>query len=228
VKKHGVVEAKLLGSLLVQDNTEERIVDFDSAVVFDETELPQFVHEHIYTGASCPDHSRQSLLRYLRQYLFWLVLLAISREHQQSPRQPFLNGIEELIDQVLLDSDVSSQHIGDEAVGKLVFPVEHPKHFLFFNYKYRGRCNRGRRCHANHLARQAAFSQKITRAKNRDNSFFTGLIHDSKLHAAFLDVHDILGRVALREDGFLPLKLADLSSDACRAEKRFHIERNSS
>jgi hypothetical protein len=34
-------------NLLVQNNTKKGIVDFDSAVVFDKTELPEFVHEQI-------------------------------------------------------------------------------------------------------------------------------------------------------------------------------------
>jgi hypothetical protein len=34
-------------SLLVQDNTQEGIVDVDLAVVFDEAQFPEFVHEKI-------------------------------------------------------------------------------------------------------------------------------------------------------------------------------------
>jgi hypothetical protein len=52
--------------------------------------------------------------------------------------------------------------VGYEAVGKLVFPVEHANHFVFLNYEQGGGCNRGRRRHANGLARKAPFSQKIT------------------------------------------------------------------
>ena len=73
-------------------------MDVESAVVPNEAQFPEFIHEHIDSGASCPDHSRQSLLRYFRQHLLWLILLAIARKHQQSPRKPFLNGIKELID----------------------------------------------------------------------------------------------------------------------------------
>ena len=55
---------------------------------------------------------------------FWrLALLAIARQEQQSARQPFFTGIKELVYQVLLYSDVSRQHIGDEPVGELVFLV---------------------------------------------------------------------------------------------------------
>ena len=33
--------------LIVQDNTQERIVDVNPAVAFDEAHLPEFVHEEI-------------------------------------------------------------------------------------------------------------------------------------------------------------------------------------
>ena len=58
---------------------------------------------------------------------------AIAREQQQSARQSFLAGVEELVDQILFDSDVSRQHISDEAVGELVFLVEHANHLLLLN-----------------------------------------------------------------------------------------------
>ena len=52
-------------ALLVQDNIQEGSVDVETAfVVFNEAELPEFIHEKIDPGARCPDHFRQSLLRY--------------------------------------------------------------------------------------------------------------------------------------------------------------------
>src|ERR1700720_2001628 len=49
--------------LLVQDNTQQRSIDLKSAVVFDESELPEFVHEEVNPWACCADHLRQRLLR---------------------------------------------------------------------------------------------------------------------------------------------------------------------
>src|ERR1019366_7430367 len=100
--------------LLVQDKTQEGSVDVETSVVLNEAQFPEFIHEEIDSGARCPDHFRQSLLRYFGDYFLRLVLLAISREHQQSARQPFLAGVEELIDQVLFDPNVSSKQISDE------------------------------------------------------------------------------------------------------------------
>ena len=69
--------------LVVQDNTQEGIVDAKSAVVLDEAQLPEFVHEKIDPRACCADHLRQHLLRYFGKYLLRLVRRAITREQQQ-------------------------------------------------------------------------------------------------------------------------------------------------
>jgi hypothetical protein len=43
---------------------------------------------------------------------------AVASEQQKSPDQPFLGGVKELIDQILLDSDIPRKHISHEAVGE--------------------------------------------------------------------------------------------------------------
>lgn len=69
---------------------------------------------------------------------------SIARQHEQGPRHSFLAGIEELVYEVFFDSNVSSQHVSDEAVGKIVFFVKHPNHLFFPNPQHgRGR-ERGR------------------------------------------------------------------------------------
>ena len=69
-------------------------MDLKSAIVMNEAQFPEFIHEHIDSGASCPDHLRQRLLGYFREHLLRLVFLAIACEQQQSTRQPFLRGVE--------------------------------------------------------------------------------------------------------------------------------------
>jgi hypothetical protein len=96
--------------------------------------------------------------------------------------------------------------MSDKAIGELVFLVEHPNRLVFLNNEHGGECNGGRSSHANGLARKAPFPEKITRSETRYNGFFAGLIDHGKLHTAFLNVHDILRGIALREDGFLSLK----------------------
>ena len=48
--------------LLVQDNTQERSIDLKSAVVLNESELSEFVHEEVDPWACCADHLRQRFL----------------------------------------------------------------------------------------------------------------------------------------------------------------------
>jgi hypothetical protein len=44
--------------LIVQDYREKRVVDFDFAVIFNEAQLPELVHEHIHARARRTDHFR--------------------------------------------------------------------------------------------------------------------------------------------------------------------------
>jgi hypothetical protein len=47
-----------------------------------------------------------------------LGFLAVASERQKSPSQPFLDRVKELIDQILLDSDIPRKHISHESVGE--------------------------------------------------------------------------------------------------------------
>jgi hypothetical protein len=48
--------------LFVKDNTQQRTIDLESAVVLDETHLLEFAHEKIHSRARCANHFRQRLL----------------------------------------------------------------------------------------------------------------------------------------------------------------------
>ena len=78
----------------------------ETAVVPNEAQFPEFIHEKIDPGARCPDHFRQSLLRYFWELCLRHVLLAILSEQQKSTGEPFLAGVKELIDQIFLDADI--------------------------------------------------------------------------------------------------------------------------
>jgi hypothetical protein len=51
-------------ALIVEHDTYERSIDVKSAVVLDESELPEFVHEKIHPRASGTNHFSQSCLGY--------------------------------------------------------------------------------------------------------------------------------------------------------------------
>ena len=44
--------------LLVQDNIQEGSVDMEPAIVSNEAQFLEFIHEKIDPGARCPDHPR--------------------------------------------------------------------------------------------------------------------------------------------------------------------------
>ena len=66
--------------LLVQHDGEQRLIDLDFAVVFDETQFPKLVHEKIDAGTRGSDHARQGLLRNSWQCAHGLILFSVARE----------------------------------------------------------------------------------------------------------------------------------------------------
>jgi hypothetical protein len=164
-------------ALVVEDHGEERVVDVDfAAVVVDEAELAEFVHEEIYARAGGADHFGESFLRNFGQRFLWIAGCPVAREEQQSAREAFFAGIEELVDQIFFDADVARQHVGDEAVGELVLFVEHANHFIFFDNQHGGGCDGDGCGHAAGLASETTFAKKIAGAENRDDGFPAGLI----------------------------------------------------
>jgi hypothetical protein len=141
-RKGGIFPYGVKYHLVVQDNTQEGIFDVDpAAVVLDKSQFPEFVHEKIDARPRCANHLSQHLLGYFGKCFLKFARRSEAREQEQSARQSFLAGVEELVYQVLFDSDVSRQHVSDEAVGKLVFPVKHSNHFAFLNDEHSRGCN---------------------------------------------------------------------------------------
>jgi hypothetical protein len=62
-------------SLILKNDVKKRAANFDSAVVFDEAEPSEFVHEEADSRTGCTDHIRQHLLADLRNYCLGLAVL---------------------------------------------------------------------------------------------------------------------------------------------------------
>ncbi len=192
----------------MQDNAQQGIIDVNLAVViFKKTQFPKFVHEKIDSRPRGAHHLRQHLLRDLGEHLRRVVVRAVASEQQQRARQAFLAGIEELVDQVFFGSEISRQNEGDKAVGKLMFLVKDAEHFLFLEHEQGARLNGDSGRQSNGVARKARFTKEIAGSEYRQNCFLAGFIDDRKSDAAFLNVQNILGGIALRVDGFLAAKL---------------------
>jgi hypothetical protein len=95
-------------------------VNLNLAIVVDQAELPKFVHEEIHAGPCRSDHSGKRLLIDLYGRRFQTKVVAIIGQKQESPRQPHLAGIEQLVNQVRLDAGGSGQQMGEKIVGKLL------------------------------------------------------------------------------------------------------------
>jgi hypothetical protein len=77
-----------------------------SAIVSNEAQFPEFIHEKIDPGARGANHFRQHLLGHFGKNLLRLRFLAIASEQQKGPSQAFLTGVKKLIDQIFLDADI--------------------------------------------------------------------------------------------------------------------------
>jgi hypothetical protein len=120
----------------VQDDTQKRSIDVQAAVVFDETEFPEFVHEKIYPGPRCADHFRKRFLGNSGQHRVDCILLAVTGEQEKRAGEPLFARIEKLIHQVLFDANVPGKHESDEPIGEGVLFVKYPEHFIFLNDEY--------------------------------------------------------------------------------------------
>ena len=118
--------------LLVQYHSQQRLVDCDSAVVFDEAQFPDFVHENIHARTRRTHHARQSFLRNFRQRAkpagpVFRNALAIARF-----APTLFAGVKQLIDQIFFHANVMRQHVRNEMVGKFVLRVKHVQQLIFW------------------------------------------------------------------------------------------------
>ncbi len=78
---------------VVEDNIEERSVDFEPAVVFNEAQLSKLVHKVTDPCPSSADHLCQGLLTDPRNHRLALSIFTKMGKQQQDPGQPLLAGV---------------------------------------------------------------------------------------------------------------------------------------
>src|SRR5437899_11429758 len=100
--------------VVVEDDTHEVAVNVQAAIVVNEAQLPQLVHEETHPRPCCPDHFGQRFLTYPGNDELVLPFFAEAGQQQQDPSQPFLTGIEKLINQVLFDPSIPGQQVRHE------------------------------------------------------------------------------------------------------------------
>src|ERR1035437_6088449 len=94
---------------IVQNHIQQRLINPDAAVVFDEAELAEAIHEEADAGAGGADHLRQSFLRDGRNQMFWLIWFTEFRKNQKNSRQAPFAGVKKLVDKICLGSHTLDQ-----------------------------------------------------------------------------------------------------------------------
>src|SRR5665213_1234051 len=89
-KRPNILRSPFNFRLIVQDNAQQRAVDFHVAVVIDEAQFSKFVHELVHTRPRSTDHLSERLLADLRNDWFGSALLAKISQQKKCPRQAFL------------------------------------------------------------------------------------------------------------------------------------------
>ena len=102
--------------------------------------------------------------------------------------------------------------------------VEKPDHLFLLEHEDGARRNRGRVSHPQRLASEAALAKEFARSEHRDHGLSPGLRANGELHAAFLNVHDAVAHIALREDDCATAIGDPFRRDARRIEKGLSIE----
>ena len=150
------------GRLVVENNVQKRAVDLQPAVVVNEAQLPEAVHEEADPRAGGADHFRQHLLTDLGNYGLGCAFLAETGEQQKDSGQSFFTRIEKLIDQVFFVTDVPGQQVGHEHVGQFMFPMKRLHHGLLVDSQNGAIRHRGCRTHAENLAGKRTFAEKVS------------------------------------------------------------------
>ena len=213
VLKRGALTALCVQRFIVQNHIQQRLVDPDATVVFDEAELAKTVHEKADARAGGADHFRQGFLGDLRNESFRFSCFAKLRHQQQDACQAFFAGVEELVDKVGLDSHAARQQELQEQIGEGMFLVHDADHFRSFDFERcaGGDCRGSRHMQAPHGC-ERLLADKVAGGQQRDGGFFATLRNDGQSGAPLLQIKNRVGGMSLRKEGLLRLQLDYFSS----------------
>src|ERR1700674_753608 len=143
--------------LIAEHHVQQGTVNFNVAVVINKPQSPEFVHEKTHARSRRADHLRKCLLADFSYNWLRPTFLAKIRQKQKDPCQPFLARIEQLIDQVLLDTTIASQEVRDKQLGKRWLLMDHASDgYLCYSHNHAFR-HSGDGCQTQRLSGQAPF-----------------------------------------------------------------------
>ena len=83
----------VLRQLIMQNHIEQRLMDANAPVIFDETQLPKAIHEETHPRSRSADHLSEGLLRDMRDESLGLPGFAELRHEQKDSRQALLTRV---------------------------------------------------------------------------------------------------------------------------------------
>ena len=155
-------------------------MNFDSAIVFDKTEFAEFIHEEAHPRPGGAHEARQRLLADIGKHARGRAFLAKIRQQQKHACQAFLAGIKKLVYQILFNSNVAREHIGQQQLGNAFStrPRHHPARLGTVSAPdvphmsaKAGRC--GARCGTGHAVNQTPARKRQTETRTRPPPTFS-------------------------------------------------------
>jgi hypothetical protein len=217
--------------LVVENDVEKRTVDLQPpAVIVNEAQCPEPVHEKADSRAGCAYHLSQSLLTDFGDYSLRHAVLAEMSKQKKNPSEPLFAGIEKLVNQIFFMPDVPREQISYEHVGQRVFTVESLHHRFLLDSQNSAIRYSGRTAHAENLARKRTLAEKVSLTEYTDRSFFASLRDYSEFHLTRLDIKHRISSIPLHEDDlFLREKhkspaLADGGKKCMRVEPALFLD----
>jgi hypothetical protein len=84
--------------LFLQNHVQQRFVNFELSIVFDQTQLAELVHKKTHAGSGRADHLRQHFLTVLSDDRFRTAFLAEICKEKEKSGEALLARIEQLVD----------------------------------------------------------------------------------------------------------------------------------
>ncbi len=185
----------------------------DAAVVFDEAEFAEAVHEEADAGAGGADHFGEGFLGdFGDEGLLFAGFSEFGHEEEDSG-EAFFAGVEELIDEIGLGSHAAGEEKGEEQVGEGVLFVHDADHLGAVDAEGVTGCDGGGGGEAESGGCGEGFlSDEVARIEEGDGGLFAGFGDYGEFRAAFLEVEDGVGGGSLGKDGGFGFELDDLAS----------------
>jgi hypothetical protein len=185
----------------MKHDAQERRLDLDPAVVVDKAQLPELVHEEVDAPACSPHDFGERFLRQSRHNpLRRAVLRSVPRQEQKRTGEPPFNRVEEMVDEIFFDADISLEHVCQELFVELGLRVQHLEHVPLVNHGDGARIQRDSGGDVDLLSGETSFSEKVPWLKHADDRLLAPRREHYKFHRSLLEIHHVTALGALREN----------------------------